>query len=733
MKAIPRMNVAKSFLFYCRLLLIACAIQGVTNTPAHAAEDKLATTELLPFDKFDEYLPGETLPHPWHTIGQFSDNLKVLLQPWAESRVTGNLYSGKGVEIFDNSPTDGQGIGFGMTFTQAPVGPILLAFDYRVDKRVGEPDSIKLAVHLGRGVEHGLELLATVKDGLQIKTFDGSLLKLYDCEPARWYHVSVVGNTQSTDVKISITPHTNPKKVGFRSMPKPGPYVDVKLAHSLGQPTDVTFTSVAEAKATGAWNIDNVCLAGEVTSPRERWWPFVPDLSNADPKRKVFAYYFPPFGAGRMDGDPTLGWAFWSWQNLAYDLDPRRRDAGCKMQYIAIPRVPDLSGDKYRAKEIEMQEEVKLGQMMGMDGFIMDFNHKTAGGWNWFNMIGDKLLDAAAKTDGKFSVIPAIYSSSSGSGVNGEADAGCTPQQYAEHERTLKCLKHPGTFKNEDGKAVMSMWLTERHSPKWWSQSLDLLQKQGVPAALFTQFNSMGKIKEFSPIAYGMGHWGPRAPTDYGWYKAARPYTDVLAYPIVAQDARTRGASLVEAQNSRTIRKLWMDAITMKADWAVINTWTDYTEQAQMPSTAIGFTLFDLNAYYTHWFKTRKQPAIVRDVLYYCHRRQHTDAPQMHGVRWNFHKDMNINDSPEHNEIELLAFLKEPGTLLINVDGKIHRHKADAGITSFMVPLPKDKRFVPYFAVERDGSQVLGGKGRYTIYDKVDFPNLLYHYGAIVK
>ena len=69
----------------------------------------------------------------------------------------------------------------------------------------------------------------------------------------------------------------------------------------------------------------------------------------------------------------------------------------------------------------------------------------------------------------------------------------------------------------------------------------------------------------------------------------------------------------------------------------------------------------------------------------------------------------------------------------MNVDGEIHRQKADAGITSFMVPLPKEKRFVPYFAVERDGKETLGGKGRYTIYDKVDFPNLLYHYGVIVK
>lgn len=717
---------------YMVLFSVMCmAVSGMSHM-LHATDSELATTETLPFDKFDEYLPADSLPHPWHTVGKLGDDLQVMLQSWAESPVTGNRVSGKGVEILDQSPTDGTGIGFGMTFTQAPAGPILFTFEYCIDNRVGDPKTMELSITLGRGLDHRLEMIATLKDGLQVKTADGSRFKLFDCDAATWYHVSMVGDTQSATVKISVTPHMNPKRIGWKSITQLNSYVDITLSKPLTQATDIAFISTGDPKATGALNIDNVCLAGDVTAPRQRFWSFVPDMSKADPKHKVFAYYFPPFGAGRSGTDPTMNWAFWSWQNLTSDLDPRRRDAGCKMQYIAIPRVPVLSNDKYQAKELEMQEEVRLGLMLGMDGYIMDFNLNTAGGWGWFNMIGDKLLDAAAKTDGKFAIIPAIYSLSSTSGVNGEADSGCTPEQYATNERTIKSVKHPGTFKTEDGKTLMSMWLSERHSPEWWSQSLKLLAEQGAPAALFTEFNSMGKIKAFADVAYGMSHWGPRSPREYGWYEAARPYTKLLAYPIVAQDARTRGASLVEAQNSRTIRKLWMDAIQKNADWAIINTWTDYTEQAQMPSTAIGFVLCDLNAYYTQWFKTKQQPEIVRDVLYYCHRRQHTDAPQLHGIRWKFHNE-GSNTSPEQNEIELLAFLKKSGTLVVKVDDQVYRQQAEAGITSFIVPLPKDKRFVPYFAVERDGKETLGGKGRFTIYDKVDYPNLLYHYGVIVK
>lgn len=714
------------FRTFFRSMLVMLLI-GMSCAALKAADDALASVEFLPVDKFDEYLAADSLPYPWHTIGQMSEQLQVKLQPWAESPITGNRVSGKGVEIYDASATDGQGIGFGQTFTQPPAGPLMLTFEYMTTTRQGNNKDMQLACNLGRGSNATLQLNASIKQGLRVKVADGSFKKIADCKNNTWYHVSIIGNTQSADIKISVTPHTNPKKLGWRSIGKQHPYQDITLASPLGQPTDLTFTSVGPAAAEGDWNIDNVVMAGDVTAPRQRWWSFVPDMSDAIPGRKVLAYFFPVFSNGREAGDPTLGWTFWSWQNLTSDLDPRRRDAGCKIQYMPLPRVPQLDLDKFQTMALAMKEDVKLGQMLQMDGFVMDFSLKTQGGWGWFNQKGERLLDAAAQTDGKFGVIPAVYSLSSISGIHGEADKGCTPEEYATAAQLLKALKHPGAMHTPDGRVMLSMWLTERHSPQWWTKVLDNLKTQGIPTALVTEFNSLGEVKNFSPIAYAMSHWGPRSPREYNWYETARPYTKVLGYPIVAQDVRTRGASLVEADNSRTIRKLWTEAINKSADWAVINTWNDYTEQAQMPSTAIGFTLCDLNAYYTQWFKTGKEPKVVRDVLYYDYRRQHTDAPQSHGVRWTFGRE-NPNAT---NNIELIAILKQPGTLVIKIDGKEYRQKASVGLTSFMAPLPKDKRFVPYFAVQRDGKETLGGLGRYTVYDKVDFPDLLYHYGVI--
>jgi hypothetical protein len=717
-------------------LSLVCSLIAMISCVSQAQE--LASVESLPLDKFDEYLPADTLPHPWQTYGQFKDDLSVLSQTWAESHITGNIISGKGVEILDQSLTDGQGIGFGMNFTQPPVGPIMFTFDIRLNKRAHHSEDMKLAITQGRDQTQPIHMYLSVKDGMQIKTANGVMTKLSELEAHRWYHVAILGNTQSVDVKIAVTPHPSANKIGYPNIGQPAAYVDYQLAQAWGQPTDVRFVIDAPAKAIGAWNIDNVCVLGDVTADRQSWWPFKPDLSEKIKGKRVFSYYFPPFSANRATkdsklnwpyvDDPTLSWVFWSWLNFTNDLDYRRWSSGSKMQYIAYTRVPVPGQDRFEAKALEMTEEVKLGQMMGMDGFIMDFNvREDHDEWNWLNSMSTMLEDAAANTQGAFGIIPAVYGASKKDGVNGEGDQGYPAASYASSKNLRNALKHPGAFRTDDGKSVLSMWLTEKHSPKWWSDVLANLQQDGIPTALFAQFNSTSQIKGFSDVAMGMTHWGPRTPTEYGWFEAARPYAKILGYPIVSQDVRTRGSQVMgESQNTRTLRKLWDDAITKNADWAIINTWSDYTEHAQMPSTAIGYTYYDLNAYYTHSFKTGKQPTITKDALYYIYRRQHTDAPQLHGVRWRVH-------GGETNNIELLAFLKTPGTLLVKIDGKEYRQNALAGITSFMVPIPQDKRFVPYFAVERDGKETLGDFGRYTIYEKVDYPNLLYHSGVIVK
>lgn len=85
------------------------------------------------------------------------------------------------------------------------------------------------------------------------------------------------------------------------------------------------------------------------------------------------------------------------------------------------------------------------------------------------------------------------------------------------------------------------------------------------------------------------------------------------------------------------------------------------------------------------------------------------------------------------NDIELLAFLKEPGELRIQAGDEIHSEVAGAGIRSLKAPIPPGVAFSPVFSLLRNGRPVLQGRGRYAILDRLEYPNLLYHAGILTK
>ena len=129
----------------------------------------------------------------------------------------------------------------------------------------------------------------------------------------------------------------------------------------------------------------------------------------------------------------------------------------------------------------------------------------------------------------------------------------------------------------------------------------------------------------------------------------------------------------------------------------------------------------DLTAYYTSYFKTGKPPKIERDAIYWFHRRQHTDAPydKTQQTRGPFR----IVGTP-HNEIELLGFLKAPGTLRITLNGKVHEQAFPAGMHSFKIPLECGR---PEFSLIRDGRELIRLTGHQEIVRSNPYQDMLYY------
>lgn len=682
---------------------------------------KITSVENLPLERFDDYMANSKPPYPWQTTGKITKRIKLSLKADEESPFCGNKVTGKALLCKDESTRAGQGVGIISNFTPPPEGELYLGFDFKYTN--GQNDqNLDLTAQLIGKYQQALNINIGKNDVLSIVNKDNKNVDVYKLKPGQWYHVGMTIRKNKT-VYTKIFDFKKNRKHGI-NLPK----VEINVPEDI---SSLKFISSGANNKTGSWTLDNICMAGDVVASRKNNWPFeqAPLTELRKSPHKVFAYYF-IYTSGHDSRDPGLSWYTRTVRNPSANKKQDRKGAGTELLYRPLPRPPikdGLSRDEVMA--LARQEEIKLAIQQGLDGFLVDFWMKPdpKNGQSYFSKNAFLLLDGAAKLDPTFKIVPAVYCNTKQRGVNGEADADVDPLEYANCEVVKRILKHPATMRLPDGRVVWSMWLTEKHSPEWWKKVIAECKKNGTPIALVGQFNTRGKLKDFAPICYGMAHFGPRIPGKFDWIDPIRKMGSKPVFPIVAQDVRTRGCGLWEAENSRLFRGLWNQAIKGQADWAFIYSWSDFTEQAMQPSTCIGFAPYDLNAYYTQWFKLGKQPKITKDVLYYFHRQQHTEAKQLKGDKWKF------KQSKPKNNIELLAFLKESGCLEINVAGKTYFKEAKAGITAFTAPIPKDKSFVPKFTLIRDGKTVLSGKSHYQVMDKVEFPNMLYCSGSITK
>ncbi len=692
-----------------RFIFVYCLVSATV-----LAAGGLRSVDELPVDRFDEYQENTFPPHPWRRLGGEAEGIKLQLSAAAETPFAENKVSGKGLLLEDATATAGKGVGAEYGFRPPPNGKLYLGFDFKYSGNEldfvcvldGGTDGKGLTLHLGQG---------------------GKLNGMAELKPDLWYHLGIT--VEGDTAFLFMTDVTNMRLDRSSAKVKNSKLVfngEVKF-DAPPEYCRVAFFSNGPDAATGSWALDNVCMGGMVDAPRNNWFAFdqLPRTELLKSKHKVYAYYY-IYTSSFGNEDPGLSWYTRTVLNPSLTKQSRSK-AGSEMLMRPFPRPPMRQPSLSRRDEIKlaMAEEVRLGIQQGLDGFFADFHAVSvkADGTSWFTENSFSLMDAAHEVDPTFKILPAVYC-----GQVEEADGKkrmTTPEEYANSEVVKRIARHPATLRQDDGRRVWSMWYTERRTPEWWREVLAIMAKNGYPAVLVAQFNSHGKLKEFSDICYGMAQWGPRQVCDYNWVSSARKLTEVVVFPIAAQDVRTRNCGLWEAENSGLLRNMWRQAIGDGADWAFLNTWSDYTETPMAPSTFIGFVPFDLNAYYIQWFKTGQQPEIVRDRLYYFYRRNHSEAEPAKGTKWKFLQGQ------AQNEIELLAFLTAPGELSITVNGEKHTRQALAGITSFKVPMPQDKQFVPEFSLSRNGKVIAGGKGRYPVLSPVEFQHMIYSSGVI--
>jgi len=465
-------------------------------------------------------------------------------------------------------------------------------------------------------------------------------------------------------------------------------------------------------------------------------YPFVqPSLAELrGSSKKVFAWYFPPFPLSIHNETDDKNW-YERWLNPDGGAGEYRNTGGSlRDRPLWMPKRPELNW-----KQLNFEVEIRQAIAMGLDGFILEMSHRQLHPDDRFNRVRD-MLAAAQAVDPEFRIMLAP-------GFPKEADA--MPDELAA--TLLAVAHHPSVFRLPDGRLPMATFYPERPASsggkpiEWWKLLFDMLQAEGVDAAWYPMFlsrttmNALPDLQEWYATIDGYsrfdGRWVSQASSNLTEDQEARSRGLKWMARAVFQDVRVRKGEKLElrhweSSNSATLRAFFENAIQSEADWLTVITWNDYSETQTAPSRDRGYAVTDLMAYYTTWFKTGAAPSIDRDALYYFHRKHHTNASydQTKQTAGAFTIPAG---PPGENNVELLAFLTAPGELVIRQGTDVRTMSANAGITSFKVPLVPGT--TPQFELSRQGQLVESLASQTPIEAYVDYQDMTYYAGGSIR
>jgi hypothetical protein len=530
----------------------------------------------------------------------------------------------------------------------------------------------------------------------------------------RWISLSInasaVDTKAATSLELAHIVSGSALQLASRESSKP-PTLDLELVSSslavtaAPTTTTTTTTTTTSSKPTTA---PAQAPEADVASPGDL--PFnLPSTSTlASSKRLVFAHYMPPFRRSIDNKPPSQDY----WQQEY--LDPmgesgKHKSYGGFTRDRPLGRAP-LSGD-YEAKDL--QAEVQQARSAGIDGFAVDLLSITSG--NWSRALN--LLKAAEAVDSSFKIMAMPDMT-----MLDDESPGALASAIAKFD------KYPAAFHLADGRLVVSPFKTENHSASWWKDWLSLLRNSyGVDVAFVPTFLDWQKYADdYDSFSYGVGHWGtanPDAAANTAKHiRLAHDRGKIWMAPVRVQDVRPNQKIYDEADNSRTLRLTWQGVIDGGADWVQIPTWNDYTEgSAIAPSAHHGWAYLDMSSYYITKWKTGSYPTIKRDGLYVVHRTQTYQAspsfPQA--------KLMSLRSGTPGpvNQVEVVAFLTEPGTVTVKVGSSTYTWDASAGVSAKDFPLSAGTISA---SVQRGGDFTTSVTSPYTVSSSPYVQNLEY-------
>lgn len=461
------------------------------------------------------------------------------------------------------------------------------------------------------------------------------------------------------------------------------------------------------------------------------------------PIDQVIPFKRPPLS--KLQDSPRKACAVWHVWRLSVDNKPAEVDryavqelsplghdgefysVGGTMRQRPLPR-PPLTDTAWKIRD--METEIRRASDIGLDCFFLSTCNLEDGGVCW-DALKD-LLVAIRNLGTNFKIVPLMDIAAFN---NRNRTVGEVAKALASIFKDTSLNK--GLMRDDRGFFYITATNGDKVTPAWWQALKNNLKDRGIRVSLIPTLQAYQRSKDdYLSVADGLGNMGPGTPPNAKGTAERSKELHALGKVYIAgikpQDFRPDKLWYTEASNFDLFRKSFTDAISGNADWLMFNSWNDRAEATEFaPSTGIQWAYYDLAAYYITWFKMRAAPPITREVLYYAHRPMWTGTPYNKAKQpkpivpasWE-------SEQPPVNQIELLAFLKNPGELQIRIDGKIYKKAAGAGITSFRAPLAAG---YPKFRLMRDGVAKISVDSPFRIRNTTTWQDFLYRAGSSTR
>ncbi|MCF2530584.1 glycoside hydrolase family 71 protein [Yinghuangia soli] len=393
--------------------------------------------------------------------------------------------------------------------------------------------------------------------------------------------------------------------------------------------------------------------------------------------KKVFAHYFTPYPISLNNAQGADDYYTKHYLNPAGE-NGKHQPYGGLLRDRPVPRAP-LPGDWELQ---DMETEVRTAVSAGIDGFTVDLLNLAPGTPHRKRV--ELLVKAAERVDPGFRIV--LMPDMTATQVKGLDPAG-----LAAALAGLAGSKSVQTL--GDGRLVVSPFKAEERPAQWWRDFMAAMEaNHGKKVALVPVFLNLGANADaFAPISHGFSVWGNRSPKAQagiaGDAAKAHGLGKIWMQPVSVQDERPNQGIFDEAGNTENLRATWQGAIDKGADWVQLTTWNDYSEGTQFaPSVHNGRVYLDISAYYLTWFKTGKQPAVVRDVIYLTHRKQFAATRPGAAGQTKFMAPRG-GSTPPRDTAEVLAFLTAPAAIRAQSGTQVRDVQAPAGPSAHLVPL----------------------------------------------